>query len=112
MRESLVNLNIGRVDSSEAALGGGGDAGKPSSVPVEFDLIRGLGSHLGEGAFNRLRGRSCPDISSLEQLLQRNVRRFRGGLVIKAQRLCVSLNSRLESNKEEEKIRARDVTSC
>jgi len=27
---------------------------------------------------------------------------FRGGLVFKAHRLCVSLNSRLESNKEEE----------
>jgi len=30
------------------------------------------------------------------------VLRFRGGLVFKAHRLCVSLNSRLESNKEEE----------
>ena len=28
-----------------------------------------------------------------------NVQRFRGGLVFKAHRLCVSLNSRLESNK-------------
>ena len=27
---------------------------------------------------------------------------FRGGLVFKAHRLCVSLNSRLESNEEEE----------
>ena len=32
----------------------------------------------------------------------RNVRRFRGGLAFKAHRLCVSLNSRLESTKEEE----------
>ena len=32
------------------------------------------------------------------------IQRFRGGLVFKAQRLCVSVNSRLESNKEEEKI--------
>ena len=31
------------------------------------------------------------------------MKRFRGGLVSKAQRLCVSLNSRLESNKEEKK---------
>ena len=31
------------------------------------------------------------------------MKRFRGGLVFKAHRLCVSLNSRLESNKEEEK---------
>jgi len=31
-----------------------------------------------------------------------DVKRFRGGLVFKAHRLCVSLNSRLESNKEEE----------
>ena len=29
--------------------------------------------------------------------------RFRGGLVFKAHILCVSLNSRLESNKEEKK---------
>ena len=32
----------------------------------------------------------------------RNVQRFRDGLVLKAHRLRVSLNSRLESNKEEE----------
>jgi len=32
------------------------------------------------------------------------VQRFRGGLVFKAHRLCVSLNSRLESNKEEEEV--------
>ena len=38
-----------------------------------------------------------------EQLLHRNLQRFRGGLVFKAHRLCVSLNSRLESNKEEGK---------
>ena len=31
------------------------------------------------------------------------MQRFRGGLVFKAHRLCVSLNSRLESNTEEEK---------
>ena len=30
------------------------------------------------------------------------MQRFRGGLVFKAHRLCVSLNSRIESNKEEE----------
>jgi len=30
------------------------------------------------------------------------VQRFRGGLVFKAHRLCVSPNSRLKSNKEEE----------
>jgi len=36
------------------------------------------------------------------QLLHRNVQRFRGGLVFKAHGLCVSLNYRLESNKEEE----------
>jgi len=32
-----------------------------------------------------------------------DVQRFRGGLVFKAHRLCVSLNSRLESNNEEKK---------
>ena len=39
--------------------------------------------------------------------------RFRGGLVFKAHRLCVSLNSRLESNKEEEKrLDSRFRCSC
>ena len=33
--------------------------------------------------------------------LHRNVQRFRGGLVFKAHRLCVSLNSRLDSNTEQ-----------
>jgi len=37
------------------------------------------------------------------------VQRFRGGLVFKAHRLCVSLNSRLESNTEEEKVDLRTV---
>ena len=37
------------------------------------------------------------------QLRSKNVR-FRGRLVFKAHRLCVSLNSRLESNKEEEEL--------
>ena len=36
------------------------------------------------------------------QRLHRNVQQFRGGLVFKAHRLCASLNSRLERNKEEE----------
>jgi len=35
----------------------------------------------------------------------RNVKRFRGGLVFQARRLCVSLNSRLESSKEERRSR-------
>ena len=35
-------------------------------------------------------------------LVMGNVQRFRGGLVFKAHRFCVSLNSRLPSNKEEE----------
>jgi len=36
------------------------------------------------------------------QLLRRNAKRLRGVLVLKAHRLCVSFNSRLESNIEEE----------
>jgi len=38
-----------------------------------------------------------------EQLLHRTMQWFRDGLVFKAHRLCVSLISRLESNKEEER---------
>jgi len=44
-----------------------------------------------------------------EQLLHRNVQRFRGGLVFKAHGLCVSLNSRLESDKEEEKKNSANI---
>jgi len=47
-----------------------------------------------------LRGCTC------QGLLHRNAQRFRGGLVFKAHRLCVSLNSRLESNNEEEEVGA------
>jgi len=53
-------------------------------VPSSLDSGKGLG------------------IRDSGQLLHRNVQRFRGGLVFKAHRLCVSLNSGLESNKEEE----------
>jgi len=34
--------------------------------------------------------------------VHKNAQRIRGGLVFKAHRLCVSLNSRLESHTEEE----------
>ena len=37
-----------------------------------------------------------------DDVLDSGVQRFRGGLVVKAHRLCVSLNYRLESNKEEQ----------
>jgi len=47
-------------------------------------------------------GRRCHARSGTgQQLLRRNEQRFRGGLVFKAHTLCVSLNSRLESNREE-----------
>ena len=42
-----------------------------------------------------------------EQLLHRNVQRLQGGLVLKAHRLCVSLNSRLECNKKRREVRDR-----
>ena len=43
------------------------------------------------------------------QLLDINMQRFLGGLAFKPHQLCVSLNSRPESNKEEEVIRNRRV---
>ena len=46
-----------------------------------------------------------------QEVACRNVKRFRGGLVYKAHRLCVSLNSRLESNKEEE-VSAMSTSVC
>ena len=42
----------------------------------------------------------CPPHTP-RSLLHRNVQRFRGGLAFKAHRRCASLNSGLESNKEE-----------
>ena len=45
----------------------------------------------------------------LLELLCRNVQRFRGGLVSKAHRLCLSLNSRRESNTEEERRKFNGV---
>ena len=44
--------------------------------------------------------------------VHRNVQRFRGGLVFQAHRLCVSLNSRLESNKEEEVRSGFGLRTC
>ena len=41
-------------------------------------------------------------LGSGRQPLHRNVQRFRGGLVCKARRLCASLNSRPESDEEEQ----------
>ena len=38
-----------------------------------------------------------------EVLIYRNVKRFRGVLAFRAHGLCVSLNSRLERNKEEDR---------
>ena len=45
---------------------------------------------------------------SVQGCAGRNVQRFRGGLVFKAHRLCVSLNSRRVSNKEEEEYAGRE----
>ena len=43
-------------------------------------------------------------VHQVAYVLHRNVQRFRGGLVFKAHRLGVSLNSRLESKKKEEEV--------
>ena len=48
----------------------------------------------------------CQPSTNQVASLQINVQQFRGGIVLKAHRLCASLNSRLESNKEEgEKVK-------
>jgi len=46
----------------------------------------------------------------MSEIPLRNVKRFRGGLVFKAHKTCVSLNSRLECNKEEEDPPEREET--
>ena len=63
---------------------------------------------LGGWAFSHERGNPVhasaqKDRWLSEQLPHRNVQLFRGGLVLKAHSLRVSLNSGLASNKEEEK---------
>jgi len=62
----------------------------------EVPLYSPTAGHLVSGPVSQT-SRSVSPLG--EQLLHRNVQRFRGGLVYKAHRLCVSLNSRLESNK-------------
>ena len=47
----------------------------------------------------------------MHQLLEK-MQRFRGGLVFKAHSLCVSLNSRLESNKAEKKKKEKIRFPC
>ena len=68
--------------------------------------FRIAGSHKVEGVVARRRAFSHSLIAAQAQATNewtgRNVQRFRGGLVFKAHRLCVSLNSRVQSNKEEE----------
>ena len=56
----------------------------------------------GTGVREERRKKNVREQMREEQLLHRIVQRFRGGLVIKARRLCVSLNSKIERNKEEE----------
>ena len=61
----------------------------------------------------RLHSRTAHDaalkLEEVRPLLRRNVKRFREGLVFEAHRLFVSLNCRLESNKEEEEgVRPRE----
>ena len=70
---------------------------------------KGSSSYLGIALNDRhalervIRARLCQLVRfRCPAICNRNVQRFRGGLAFKAHRLCVSLNSRLESNKEEE----------
>ena len=57
-------------------------------------IQRGCLNHVGSVAVLNLRTTTSQKCAAV-------LRRFRSGLVFKAHRLCVSLNSRLESNTEE-----------
>ena len=71
----------------------------PESYTTEYTLVlRRLSTTW---VCTRHRAASQP-LPIEEGLLHKKVKRFRGGLVFKAHRRFVSLNSRLESNKEEE----------
>ena len=57
---------------------------------------------LGEFLDRELYSSAKLSIQEQAQELYRNVQRFRGRLIFKAHIICVSLNSRIASNKEEE----------
>ena len=61
-------------------------------------LFGASGLGFGSGVYSLCLSR----VGKSENTYFRHVQRFRGGLVFKAHRRCVSLNSRLESNNEEE----------
>jgi len=74
---------------------------EPASEPLHVYVkcrVHGLG-------FDHPLGFRAGKVLNLRTTTSQNVQRFRGGLVFKAHRFFVSLNSRLESNKEE-KFRA------
>jgi len=78
------------------------------NVPEYPNLALCILSRLAARLWCRVHGFRDFTFSIEEQLLRRNVNRFREGLVLKAHRLCVPLNSRLDSNKEEEGSGVRD----
>jgi len=59
--------------------------------------VQGVGTEFPEEGW----GSGCPADRLVSTRQPGAGQRFRGGLVFKAHRLCVSLNSRLESNEEE-----------
>jgi len=67
---------------------------------LQQDYAYGPTAVLGVGAFSYGRGTPVPRIQHVD--LRKVGHWFRGGLVFEAHRLCVSRNSRLESNKAEE----------
>ena len=71
---------------------------RTSEVPLQGPWARGGSAISLESACDAILGWK----GSHRIVKSRNVQRFRGGLVFKAHRLCVPLNSRLKSNKEEE----------
>jgi len=92
--ERIFLTNIGQSIHHRYQLQSG-HRGAPTDKVTEFQVLsiqKSLRSPLPDGAVQ---------LSISDQLLHRNVQRFRGGLVFKAHRLFVSLNSRRESNKEE-----------
>ena len=74
----------------------------PEESPLAWRLGLKVGSKPRKTRGKALMKGSCSFRLREESPLHRNVKRFRDGLLFKAHSLCVSLNSRLESNKEEE----------
>jgi len=92
-----VQGSVVRVD---ARLPGTGNANPHGTRPVHLIITMIQWTRASRLSIQNSLSRGEGLVLLDEFRLHRNVQRFRGGLIFKAHRLFVSLNSRLESKKE------------